>query len=110
MKGEELMDRLNQRVQKTALKFSTLSLWLIGVVAVFVSAGCSIPTESDPGFKASATAVSAAPTTKPVQPQTATKDQATAAQTTNLQELSVREERGQTTLVVKFSQAIDQYR
>ena len=110
MKGEELMDRLNQRVQKTAVKFSTLSFWLIGVVAVFISAGCSIPTESDPGSKASATAVPAAPTTKPVQPQAATKDQAAAAQTTSLQELSVREESGLTTLMVKFSQPVDQYR
>ena len=62
--------------------------------------GCSVSKDVPPQAKPGANAPKA----------TAIKPQASAAPSQSLQELAVREEKGQTTLVVKFAQPVTQYR
>lgn len=89
-----LSGAFRNRAKSCGLTRSALVLLVIGIGFVMSFAGCSMKADKDP-----------AP-----QPSAATKNQSLAAQGLNLQELSVREERGQTTLLIKFSQPVTQYR
>jgi type IV pilus assembly protein PilQ len=68
--------------------------------------GCSASAEKK-GAPQPAAETSAS---KATTPSTASKDQNLAVQSLGLQELAAREERGQTTVLVKFSQPITQFR
>jgi type IV pilus secretin PilQ/predicted competence protein len=89
-----LSGAFRNRAKSCGLTRSALVLLVSGIGFVMSFAGCSMKADKDP-----------AP-----QPSAATKNQSLAAQGLNLQELSVREERGQTTLLIKFSQPVTQYR
>jgi type IV pilus secretin PilQ/predicted competence protein len=89
-----LSGAFRKRAKNCGLTRSALVLLVIGIGFVMSFVGCSMKADKEP-----------AP-----QPSAATKNQSLAAQGLNLQELSVREERGQTTLLIKFSQPVTEYR
>ncbi|MGH7809329.1 MAG: type IV pilus secretin PilQ, partial [Candidatus Binatia bacterium] len=76
------------------------ALWILIALACLAS-GCTANTESAPPPAAAA---------KSSESQVPSKGTATGAQVLTLQDLSVRDERGQTTLLVKFSQPIKEFR
>lgn len=80
------------------------ALFLVGVVCINLS-GCSVNAEKE---KVSTTTSQPATSSGPAQSDPAKETR--QAQTLTLQDLSVNEERGQTTLFVRFSQPVTQFR
>lgn len=99
------MDRRQSRLKIPAAKAAS-HLAVIVLAALSGTAGCG--TTSDGPSKAAMThsPSQAAPASKPA----SAKPQTPIAAGQSLQELVVREERGQTTLLVKFAQPVTQYR
>jgi type IV pilus secretin PilQ/predicted competence protein len=101
------MLRLNRPVQKRPLIRSFPALWVAAVMVYgVILSGCAsgtpkgtAPTRDQPSAQS--------PT---AQRQSVPREEKTLSELLKLQELSVREEGGQTTLFVKFSQPINQYR
>ncbi len=101
------MLRLNRPVQKRPHSRSFPALWLTAAIVYGVTlSGCAsgtpkgtAPTRDQPSAQS--------PT---AQRQPVLKEEKTFSELLKLQDLSVREEGGQTTLFVKFSQPINQYR
>ena len=101
------MLRLNRPVQKRPLSRSFPALWVTAVMVYGVTlSGCAsgtpkgtAPTRNQPSAQS--------PT---AQRQPVLREEKTFSELLKLQDLSVREEGGQTTLFVKFSQPINQYR
>lgn len=84
----------------------------IGFIIITIT-GCSVSVDKEqqkPPPATISTAAQSAPGAKSALPTAAPKEPSTAGQALSLQDLSVREERGQTTLLVKFSQPVTQYR
>jgi type IV pilus secretin PilQ/predicted competence protein len=77
------------------------AVFLVGIACAVTLAGCSASKE---------TATPSTAKTQPPQTAPAVKEPKAGVPSLSLQELSVREERGQTTLFIKFSQPIAQYR
>ena len=103
-----MMD-LNQWAQRCALRRPLWCLLFAIIVVGVGSTGCSVTADKEPMSKTSQASaqkppVHAGPSEPGVKPQTPEREGL------SLQELLVREERGQTTLVVKFSQPVTQYR
>ena len=95
-------------VRSNDLNRSALCLLLIGTGCVTMSVSCSMNADKDRAAQTDAKA----PTSSQNQPATKAppKEANPALTALTLQELSVREERGQTTLLVKFSQPVTQFR
>ena len=90
------------------LNRSALCLLLIGTGCATMSVSCSMNADKDRAAQTDAKA----PTSSQNQPaaKAPPKEANPALTALTLQELSVREERGQTTLLVKFSQPVTQFR
>ena len=95
-------------VRSNDLNRSALCLLLIGTGCVTMSVSCSMNADKDRAAQTDAKA----PTSSQNQPaaKAPPKEANPALTALTLQELSVREERGQTTLLVKFSQPVTQFR
>jgi type IV pilus secretin PilQ/predicted competence protein len=95
-------------VRSNDLNRSALCLLLIGTGCATMSVGCSMNADKDRAAQTDAKA----PTSSQNQPaaKAPPKEANPALTALTLQELSVREERGQTTLLVKFSQPVTQFR
>ena len=103
------MLRLNRRVQKIAHTHTrSLPALLItaGMVCGAALSGCASSANKDPAITGNQ-ATTQSPT---AQLQPIPREEQTSSGLLNLKELSVREEGGQTILLVKFSQPINQYR
>ena len=98
------MNRRRKGSHEVGKVVSSLCLQIAIACAVSVT-GCAVNNET-PSKPTSAPA--ATPQRAPAAQAAATASTATASQ--NLQELIVREERGQTTLLVKFNRPVTQYR
>lgn len=101
------MLRVNRRVQKIAHSRSLPAL-LLSVVMVYGAAlsGCASSASKDPALSRN----EAAAQSQTAQSQPVPREEQIPSGLLKLQELSIREESGQTTLVVKFSQPINEYR
>ena len=87
-------------IQKVASKITALLIFIVIACAMSMS-GCAIhPDTSSQSGGAS----------KPLASPMPSKETTAIGQVLNLQDLSVRDERGQTTLMVKFSQPVKEYR
>ena len=95
-------------VRSNDLNRSALCLLLIGTGCATMSVSCSMNADKDRAAQTDAKA----PTSSQNQPaaKAPPKEANPALTALTLQELSVREERGQTTLLVKFSQPVTQFR
>jgi len=95
-------------VRSNDLNRSALCLLLIGTGCATMSVSCSMNADKDRAAQTDAKA----PTSSQNQPaaKAPPKETNPALTALTLQELSVREERGQTTLLVKFSQPVTQFR
>jgi type IV pilus assembly protein PilQ len=102
-----LSGAFRKRAKSCGLTGSALVLLVAGIGFAMSFVGCSMRADKGPPLQP---ASASQPSAKAPQPSAAAKDQSVAAQGLTLQELSVREERGQTTLLVKFSQPVTQYR
>ena len=98
------MDRRQSRLRLRAAS-AAVRIAALGLVTLAGSAGCSAVSDS-PANPALAKAPAAAPAPQPG----ATKPQSPIIARQSLQELVVREERGQTILSMKFAQPVNQYR
>jgi type IV pilus assembly protein PilQ len=98
--GKSLAKRLKQGGETSAKNLSML--FKLGVIAGVLSlSGCTITDDAPSQSKAqTATAPKPAPA----------KSQSAVPPSQSLQELTVREERAQTTLLIKFAQPVTQYR
>lgn len=96
------MNRLIKGSQELGGKVAAL-LMIIAVACAMSVSACAVSPDMSPQPAATPQTSS---TTKPGP----AKPQAVSAPSQSLQELSVREEHGQTTLLVKFSQPVTQYR
>src|SRR5438094_2393341 len=96
MKTRIGLANLFRRWASNDLNRSALCLLLIGTGCATMSVSCSMNADKD---RAAQTDAKAPP-----------KEANPALTALTLQELSVREERGQTTLLVKFSQPVTQFR
>src|SRR5437773_5102298 len=108
MKTRIGLANLFRRWASNYLNRSALCLLLIGTGCATMSVSCSMNADKDRAAQTDAKA----PTSSQNQPAAkAPPNEANPALTAlTLQELSVREERGQTTLLVKFSQPVTQFR
>ena len=100
---------LNQWAHRSELRGP---LWYILFTIVLFGAGlpgCSVTADKE-STSAATQASAQKPSGKAAQPQPDRKQQAPETQGYGLQELTVREERGQTAIIVKFSQPVAQYR
>ncbi len=99
---------LFRRWASNDLNRSALCLLLIGTGCATMSVSCSMNADKDRAAQTDAKA----PTSSQNQPaaKAPPKEANPALTALTLQELSVREERGQTTLLVKFSQPVTQFR
>lgn len=86
--------------QQSRIPWARAAVTSIGIVAVTCAAGCSTIQDSP----------AKTPTTQTAPPPGSTKARSPLAAGQSLQELVVREEKGQTTLLVKFAQPVNQYR
>ncbi len=88
-----------------------LFLVFIGVWGTLGLGGCSVVREKEPASQQPAVKDPSTPAAaKAAAPTASAKEPIPAAKGLGLQELSVREERGQTTLLAKFSQPVTQFR
>lgn len=101
-----IMDALKRRANVYRQDGSVIALVIGCTSFAMILVGCSVSTEK----KGAPQPVAETPTAKTTTPSTASSNQKLAAQALSLEELSVREERGQTTLLVRFSQPITQFR
>src|SRR5438128_7377579 len=94
-------------VRSNDLNRSALCLLLIGTGCAMMSVSCSMNADKDRAAQTDAKA----PTSFQNQPvaKALSKEVNSALTALIFQELSVREERGQTTLLVKFSQSVTQF-
>lgn len=99
------MDWCTSRTKKIGAA-ATARLAMIALAGLGGVSGCSLGGDAPPKSPAQA-AVQAAIAQKPAAPA---KPQTSAASAHGIDELTVREERGQTILQVKFAQAVNQYR
>lgn len=86
--------------QKLVKKIASLSILLVVACAMSMS-GCAVNTDTPSQSAAAA---------KPLAATAPSKEATASSQVLTLQDLSVRDERGQTTLIVKFSQLVKAYR
>jgi type IV pilus secretin PilQ/predicted competence protein len=101
------MIRLDRQVQKIAHTRSFAGLLLMAAMICGTGlAGCGSSASKSP----TVTGSQATAETAKAQPQSAVREEQTASGLLKIQEMSVREEGGQTTLLIKFSQPINQYR
>ncbi|HET8562990.1 MAG TPA: type IV pilus secretin PilQ [Candidatus Binatia bacterium] len=108
-----LMDRLAIWIVKCTWTPMMRALLAAPIGFVITITGCSVSVDKEqqkPPPATISTAAQSAPGAKSALPTAAPKEPSTAGQALSLQDLSVREERGQTTLLVKFSQPVTQYR
>src|SRR3989475_6655649 len=108
MKTRIGLANLFRRWASNDLNRSALCLLLIGTGCATMSVSCSMNADKDRAAQTDAKA----PTSSQNQPaaKAPPKEANPALTALTLQELSVREERGQTTLLVKFSQPVTQFR
>jgi len=97
------MIKVEKPLERVGVKGMTASLLLLAVASLTGFAGCAVNAE-----KQSTPAPSAPEAAKPA--DTAAKAPVPEGAVLKLQDLSVREERGQTTMLIRFSQPITQYR
>ena len=106
-----LMDRLAIWSARCTWTLRMLTLLGASIGSTINITGCSVNVDKEQPIPATRpTSPQATPTGKTTVPMVAPKELSSAGQALSLQELSVREERGQTTLLVKFSQPVTQYR
>jgi type IV pilus assembly protein PilQ len=102
MKGRiGMMNGCRRWMRRFGLNNPVLLLFLIGTACAIALAGCSANANKE---------TATPPSVKTQPPQTASKEPKGGTPSLSLQELSVREERGQTTLFIRFSQPIAQFR
>jgi type IV pilus secretin PilQ/predicted competence protein len=103
-----LTDLFRRWARSSDLNRSALCLLLIGTGCATMSVSCSMNADKDRAAQTDAKA----PTSSQNQPaaKAPPKEANSALTALTLQELSVREERGQTILLVKFSQPVTQFR
>jgi len=87
-------------IQKLASKIAGLLIFIVIACAVTMS-GCAATPD---------TSSQSAAVAKPLASPVPSKESSAIGQVLTLQDLSVRDERGQTTLLVKFSQPVKEYR
>jgi type IV pilus secretin PilQ/predicted competence protein len=98
---------LNRRVQRIAQSGSLPALFLIvGIVYGAAVSGCGLTASKGPQVSRNE-AVAQSPT---VRSQPVTREEQMSSGLLKLQDLSVREEGGQTTLLIRFSQPVTEYR
>jgi type IV pilus secretin PilQ/predicted competence protein len=98
---------LNRRVQRIAQSGSLPALFLIvGIVYGAAVSGCGLTASSGPQVSRNE-AVAESPS---IRSQPATREEQMPAGLLKLQDLSIREEGGQTTLSIKFSQPVTEFR
>ncbi len=107
--GTIFMVGLNRWVRGRTAEISIIVLALIGFFALTGLSGCSVSADKEP-MPAATQGSAQKPQAKPAQSQSSQSQQVSETRGLSLQELSVREELGQTTLYVKFSQPVSEYR
>jgi type IV pilus assembly protein PilQ len=100
-----LINRITGWTRRSGLNRTALFLVYIGTACALIPVGCSMNGDKPP-------APEAGPKPEPLtqSPGASLNKPGGISQALSLQELSVHEERGQTTLLLKFSQPVTQYR